>query len=113
MRVSFRPPRDDPAVSSACRKRNEERYWRMVSQSGAILHSEYLLMVRLIDPQEEPGRPIHYGLDLKRLFAAAAIVTCKTLNALIDPAARFSSSPASQRWSLNILRSPGGSANEQ
>ena len=66
MRVSFRPPRDDPAVSSACRKRNEERYWRMVSQSGAILHSEYLLMVRLIDPQEEPGRPIHYGLDLKR-----------------------------------------------
>ena len=85
----------------------------MVSQSGAILHCEYLLMLRLIDPQEEPGCPIPYGLDLERLFAAAAIVTCKTLNALLDPAARFSSSPASQRWSLNILRSPGGSSSEQ
>ena len=77
MRVAYLPQRDEPAVFFACRTRNEERYWRMVSQSGAILHCEYLLMVRLIDPQEEPGRPIHYGLDLKQLFAAEAIDTCK------------------------------------
>ena len=113
MRVAYLPQRDEPAVFFACRTRNEERYWRMVSQSGAILHCEYLLMVRLIDPREEPGRPINYGLDLKQLFAAEAIDTCKTLNALLDPAARFSSLPASQRWSLNILRSPGGPAGEQ
>ena len=85
----------------------------MVSQSGAILHSEYLLMLRLIDPQEEPAPPIHYGLDMKQLFAAEAIDTCKTYNALLDPATRFSSSPVSQRWSLNILRSPGGPDGEQ
>ena len=90
MRVAYRPPRDEPAVFFPCRTRNEGRYWRMVSQSGAILHREYLLMVRLIDPQEEPGCPIHYGLDMKQLFAAEAIDTCKTYNALLDPAARFS-----------------------
>ena len=50
VRVAYRPPRDEPAVFFACRTRNEERYWRMVSQSGAILHCEYLLIVRLIDP---------------------------------------------------------------
>ena len=33
MRVSFRPPRDEPAVSSACRKRKEERYWRIAGVS--------------------------------------------------------------------------------
>ena len=113
MRVAYLPPPVEPAVFFACRTRNEERYWRMVSQSGAILHPEYPLMLRLIDPQEEPGRPIHYGLDLKQLFAAEAIDTCKTLNAQHDPAARFSSLPASQRWSLNILRSQGASAGEQ
>ena len=85
----------------------------MVSQSRAILHCEYLLMVRLIDPQEEPGCPIHYGLDLKQLFAEEAIDTCKTLNALLDPAGRFSSLPASQIWSLNMLSSPGGPDGEE
>ena len=57
--------------------------------------------------------PDSYGLDLKQLFAEEAIDTCKTYNALLDPAARFSSLPASQRWSLNILSSPGGPAGEE
>ena len=33
MRVAYRPPRDEPAVSSACRKRNEERYWLIAGAS--------------------------------------------------------------------------------
>ena len=53
MRVAYLPPRDEPAVFFACRTRNEERYWRIVSVCN--LAQEYLLMLRLIDPQEEPG----------------------------------------------------------
>ena len=89
------------------------QFRKMLTQSGAILHCEYLLIVRLIDPKKEQGHQIHYGLDLKQLFAAEAIVTCEALNSLLGPAGRFPSLPASQRWSMNILRSPGGPAGEQ
>jgi hypothetical protein len=96
----------EPAVFFACRTRKDERYWRTVSQSGEILYREDLPMLRLIDPQEQPGCPIPGGLDLERLFRLAADDICATHNALLDPEARFASLPASQRWALDILRSP-------
>ena len=70
-------------------------------------------MLRLIDPQEQPGRPIPDDLDLERLFAAAADDICTAHNALLDPETRFVSLPASQRWALDLLRSPDAPAGEE
>ena len=107
------PTLTDPAVFFACRTRRDERYWRMVSQSGEVLYREDLPMLRLIDPQEQPGRPIPDGLDLERLFAVAAADICTAHNALLDPEARFAVLPASQRWALDVLRSPDATAGEE
>ena len=85
----------------------------MVSQSGEILYREDLPMLRLIDPQEQPGWPIPEGLDLERLFAAAADDICKAHNALLDPEARIASLPASQRWALDVLRLPDAPVGEE
>ena len=104
--VQRSPTLTEPAVFFACRTRREERYWRMVSQSGQVLHREDLPMLRLIDPHEQPGCPIPDGLDLERLFAVAAADICAAHNALLDLEARFATLPASQRWALDVLRSP-------
>ena len=103
----------EPAVFFACRTRSDDRYWRMVSQSGEILYREDLPMLRLIDPQEQPGSPVPDGLDLERLFALAADDICATHNALLDPEARFAALPASQRWALDVLRSPDAPSGEE
>ena len=103
----------EPAVFFACRTRRDERYWRMVSQSGEVLYREDLPMLRLIDPHEQPGCPIPDGLDLEHLFAVAAADICATHNALLDPEARFAALPASQRWALNVLRLPDAPAGEE
>ena len=103
----------EPAVFFACRTRRDERYWRIVSQSGEVLYREDLPMLRLIDPQEQPGRPIPDGLDLEHLFAVAAGDICMAHNALLDPEARFAALPASQRWALDVLRSPDAPAGEE
>ena len=108
--VQRSPALAEPAVFFACRTRRDERYWRMVSQSGEILYREDLPMLRLIDPQEQPGCPIPDGLDLERLFAVAADDICASHNALLDPETRFASLPASQRWALDVLRSPDAPA---
>ena len=96
----------EPAVFFACRTRGDERYWRMVTGSGDILHREDLPMLRLIDPGEQLGCPIPADLDLERLFSLAAADICETHNALLDPEKRSAALPASQRWALDILRSP-------
>ena len=103
----------EPAVFFACRTRRNERYWRMLSQSGEVLYREDLPMLRLIDPQEQPGHPIPDGLELERLFAVAAADICTSHNALLDPEARFAALPASQRWALDVLRSPDAPAGEE
>jgi superfamily II DNA or RNA helicase len=104
------PSLAEPAVFFACRTRSDERYWRMVSQSGAILHRDDLPMLRLIDPQQQPGISIPNDIDLEHLFAAAAADICAEHNALLDPEVRFASLPASQRWALDALRSPDAPA---
>ena len=67
-------------------------------------------MLRLIDPKEQPARPIPDGLDLERLFTVAAADICAAHNVLLDPETRFASLPASQRWALDVLRSPDAPA---
>ena len=111
--VQRSPSLAEPAVFFACRTRRDERYWRMVSQSGEILYREDLPILRLIDPHEQPGCPIPDGLDLEHLFAVAAADTCASHNALLDPEARFAALPASQRWALDVLRSPDAPAGEE
>ena len=104
--VQRSPMLSEPAVFFACRTKNDERYWRTVSQSGEILLRDDLPMLRLIDPQGQPGIAVPNDLDLENLFSIAAADICATHNALIDPAARHAALPASQRWALDILRSP-------
>ena len=111
--VQRSPTLAEPGVFFACRTRRDERYWRMVSQSGGVLYREDLPMLRLIDPQEQPGCPIPGELDLERLFAVAAADICAAHNALLDPEARFAALPASQRWALDVLRSPDAPAGEE
>ena len=111
--VQRSPTLAEPAVFFACRTRRDERYWRIVSQSGQVLYREDLPMLRLIDPQEQPGWPIPDGLDLEHLFAMAAADICTAHNALLDPEARFAALPASQRWALDVLRSPDAPAGEE
>ena len=111
--VQRSPTLTEPAVFFACRTRRDERYWRIVSQSGQVLYREDLPMLRLIDPHEQPGRPIPDGLDLEHLFAVAAADICTAHNALLDPKARFAALPASQRWALDVLRSPDAPAGEE
>ena len=96
----------EPAVFFACRTRRDERYWRMVSDSGEILSSDDLPMLRLIDPGDRFGCDIPPDLDLERLFRVAAEDICETHNASLTPEARFAALPASQRWALDVLRSP-------
>ena len=103
----------EPVVFFACRTRSDERYWRVVSQSGVILFREDLPMLRLIDPHGQPGCPVPDELDMERLFAVAADDICAAHNALLDPETRFASLPASQRWALNVLRSPDAPAGEE
>ncbi len=111
--VQRSPTLTEPAVFFACRTRRNERYWRMVSQSGEFLYREDLPMLRLIDPQEQPGCPIPDDLDLEHLFTVAAADICAAHNALLDPEARFTALPASQRWALDVLRSPDAPAGEE
>ena len=100
------PALAEPAVFFACRTRRDERYWRMISESGDILHREDLPMLRLIDPGDQLGCPVPEELDLERLFSLAAADICETHNALLDPEKRADALPASQRWALDVLRSP-------
>ena len=111
--VQRSPTLAEPAVFFACRTRRNERYWRMLSKSGEVLYREDLPMLRLIDPQEQPGHPIPNGLDLERLFAVATADICTAHNALLDPEARFAALPATQRWALDVVRSPDAPAGEE
>ena len=104
--VQQSPTLVEPAVFFACRTRRDERYWRTVSKSGTILHRDDLPMLRLIDPRGQSGCPFSDGLDLQHLFTLAAADICESHNALLDPEARFAALPASQRWALDVLRSP-------
>ena len=111
--VQQSPSLAEPAVFFACRTRRDERYWRKVSQSGEILHRDDLPMLRLIDPQGQPGNSFPDTINLERLFAAAAADICHSHNALLDPRARAADLPASQRWALGVLRAPDAPDGEE
>ena len=99
---------DEPAMFFACRTRDDRRYWRMVSASGAIVQRDDLPMLRLIDPAGQEPRPIPADLDLESLFAAAAADICEAHNQPPSPA----NPPASQRWALDILAAPDAPAGD-
>ena len=63
--VQQSPNLAEPAVFFAYRTRRDDRYWRVVSQSGGVLHRDVLPMLRLIDPQGQPGCAFPDTLDLE------------------------------------------------
>ena len=98
---------DGPAVFFACRTRDDRRYWRMVSASGAIVQRDDLPILRLIDPAGQESRAVPNDVNLEALFAIAAADICDEHN---QPATR-PTPPASQRWALNeILGAPDAPA---
>lgn len=111
--VQKSPTLSEPGVFFACRTRRDERYWRMVSQSGEILHRDDLPMLRLIDPEQQAGCSIPDSLDMEQLFHVVADDICAAHNELLDPDKRFESLPASQRWALDMLRAPDAPAGRE
>lgn len=63
--------------------------------------------MELADPHGQPGCSVPDDLDLEHLFAVAVEDICDTHNALADSQEQFAALPASQRWAIDILRSPG------
>ena len=87
----------------ACRTRDDRRYWRMVSASGAIVHRDDLPMLRLIDSAGQESHAVPDDLDLERLFAVVAADICEEHNQPTTPP----TPPASKRWALTeILGAP-------
>ena len=108
--VQRSPTLKETAVFFACQTRQDERYWRTVTQSGDVLLRDDLPMLQLIDPQGQSECSIPEDVDLERLFSLVAADIVRTHNALLDPEKRFAALPASQRWALDILRSPDAPA---
>lgn len=94
-----------PAVFFACRTKNNERYWKMVSKNGEIMNIEDIQMLIHINPNEQPATEITPDWDLQKLFDIAAESIVEQHNALTDPANLEINIPASQRWALEILQS--------
>ena len=66
-----------------------------------------------INPNGEPGCEIPSDWDLNQLFHAAADDIVNYHNNLTDPTALEGQVPASQRWALQILRSPDAPEGQQ
>jgi|SRR6266545_3499817 len=82
-----------------------ERHWRYVTFEGEVLRED-LQMLRLIDPGDESRAGLPLGDKLERAWKKAADDICAVYNARLDPRRRQAELPASQRWALDILRSP-------
>ncbi len=104
--ISKSPAVKQPAVFLACRTRNNERYWRMISKSGQILEITELEMLLRIDPDDNPGCSIPNDWDMDKLFNIVAKSIVDENNQLADPAVLQANIPASQRWAIEILRLP-------
>ena len=105
-----------PGVFFACRTRADRRYWRFVDASGKVLTAD-LRMLQLADPGGAAGEPHPPSIDLDGIWRVAVDHICAEHNAQLDPQARETRLPASQRWALqDILRAaeaPGGPEFEQ
>jgi superfamily II DNA or RNA helicase len=95
-----------PGVFFACRTRKDnERYWRFVTADDEVVREE-LEMLRRIDPSGAPRADLPEGFDLETAWKKAADDIVAEHNARSDPKAYEQALPASQRWALQILRSP-------
>ncbi|MDP9343458.1 MAG: phospholipase D-like domain-containing protein [Actinomycetota bacterium] len=92
-------------VFFACRTSSGERQWRFVTFEDEIVRED-LEMLRLIDPESAPRAQFPRGDVLERLWTIAAQDICTDYNARLDPKRIEGALPASQRWALDILRSP-------
>ena len=100
---STSPTLSEPVVFFACRTRQDERYWRIISASGDLIKAQEQQMLRLIDPGQAIRRDIPEHLDLQRLFDIAAddIVAVHNQAANVPPGDRLT--PV-QRWGISTLR---------
>ncbi|HXF38066.1 MAG TPA: helicase-related protein [Actinomycetota bacterium] len=99
-------PPERSGVFFACRTSAGERAWRFVPFQGDDLVREDLEMLRLIDPGEAPRAELPTGDALERAWRRAAEDICTEHNARLDPKRVVSALPPSQRWALEVLRSP-------
>ena len=101
--VSTSPTLHEPAVFFACRTRQDERYWRIISASGELVNAQEQQMLRLIDPRQATRLDIPEHLDLQQLFDIAAddIVAVHNQAANVPPGDRLT--PV-QRWAISTLR---------
>ena len=106
--VSQNPSLTEPAVFFACRTRSDERYWKMVTLSGELMDVQDLEMMWHINPNGQDGCDIPSDIDFNQLFDIAAESIVKDHNKLTDRKESEGRVPASQRWALEILRSPDG-----
>jgi superfamily II DNA or RNA helicase len=82
-----------------------ERQWRYVTFGGEVIRED-LEMLRLIDPNDAPRSDLPLGDMLETAWEKAAEDICAVYNARLDPRRRQAELPASQRWALEVLRSP-------
>ena len=101
--VSTSPALREPAVFFACRTRQDESYWRIISASGELVKAQQQQMLHLIDPSQATRRDIPEHLDLQKLFDIAAddIVAVHNQAANVPPGDRLT--PV-QRWAISTLR---------
>jgi superfamily II DNA or RNA helicase len=98
-------PKGAEGAFFACRTKRGERQWRYVTFEGNVLRED-LDMLRLVDPQDQPRVDLPLGDQLERSWTIAADDICRIYNERLDPARRQAELPASQRWALDVLRSP-------
>ncbi len=90
-------------VFFAARAKSGERYWRFVCDDG-ILVDDDLEILRRIDP--DTGAQVDKTRDLEMMWRSAADDICREYNERLDPRAAEERLQASQRWALEVLRSP-------
>lgn len=90
-------------VFFAARTKGGERYWRFVPDVGELVVDD-LDMLRRIDPGE--GETGDRRRDLEATWRVAAEDICREHNERLDPRAAEERLQASQRWALQVLRSP-------
>ena len=92
-------------VFFACRTKKGERLWRFVTMEGQVVRDD-LEMLRRIDPGSRPRSDLPSADVLERAWEVASEDICRLYNARLDPKVLDAALPASQRWALEVLRSP-------
>lgn len=98
------PSSGSPGLFFACRTRAGQRYWRLVTDSGEVLHGEATIL-RAIDPGDAAGAD-DVVLPLEDAWAAAVASVVEEHNRRADPRAAQERIGPAQRFALDVLRDP-------